>query len=385
MSLALPRSRRGIRYIAPHDSGGYSIAARRNLIGLRNAGVPFTWTPMVSGIGWDLGYQPFTGRGIGDLELDPFCNLPIEYDTVIVHTVPEYLVRWRSLEPDRKLLACTVWETDRLPHHWSVSLEQADHILVPCCWNKRVFEQRGLTAGVDVFPHIAVESKPVPGAWVPDISNDHFVFYCIEVWSARKALWNLVKCYFDTFTARDPVTLLLKTSENNVCRRGLFGGYGKTRDAVDRIRNQYPHPARLQLVTDNLAHEDIARMHARSDCYVSLSRGEGWNLGAFDAAAYGKPVIITGFGGQLDYLPRDGAYLVDYQLAPVEDDLGKPSFTRDQNWAEPSLAHASALMREVFSHRAEAIRRGAALREKVLSGFNEKIVIERLLNILDAL
>jgi len=385
MSPTLPRSRRGIRYIAPHDSGGYSIAARRNMIGLRNAGVPFTWTPMVSGMGWDLWYQPFTGRGIGDPELDPFCNLPIEYNTVIVHMVPEYLVRWRSLEPDRKLLACTVWETDRLPHHWSVSLENADRILVPCTWNKMVFERRGLTASVEVFPHIAVEPKPVKGALALGIPDDHFVFYCIGDWSARKALWNLVKCYFDTFTASDPVTLLLKTSENNTCRRGLFSGHGKTRDTVDRIRRLYPHPARVQLVTDILSHEDIARLHARGDCYASLSRGEGWNLGAFDAAACGRPVIITGFGGQLDYLPRDAAYLVDYQLAPVEDDLGKPSFTEDQNWAEPSLAHASALMRAVFSHRDEAARRGAVLRERVLTGFNEKVVIERLLNILDTL
>lgn len=385
MSPGPARSRRGIRYIAPYDFGGYSTAARRNLIGLRNAGVPFTWTPMISGFGWHLGYQPFTGRYIGDSELDPFCNLPIDYDTVIVHTVPELLVRWRSQEPNRMLVAHTVWETDRLPHHWVVPLEQADHILVPCMWNKVVFEQRGLTAGVSVFPHIAVAPELIQGPSILDIPDDHFVFYSIEVWSARKALWNTLTAYLDTFTERDPVTLVLKTSHHVMCRRGLFGGFARTRDAVDRILRRYHRPARVKLLTDHLAQQDIRRLHARGNCYVSLSHGEGWNLGAFDAAAHGKPVIVTAFGGQTDYLPRDTAYFVDYRLTPVKDELGKPSFAEDQHWAEPSIAHASALMREAVSNRADAARRGAELRTYVLARFTEQAVIGGLLDTLDAL
>jgi glycosyltransferase involved in cell wall biosynthesis len=385
MSPAPKRSRRGIRYVAQYDSGGYGTAARRNLIGLRNADVPFTWTPMISGFGWHLGYQPFTGRYIGDPDLDPFCNLPIDYDTVIVHMVPEYLIRWRSREPDRLLVAHTVWETDRLPHHWMVSLEQADHILVPCTWNKTVFERRGLTAGVSIFPHIAVAPEPTQCAPIPDIPDDHFVFYSIEVWSARKALWNTLAAYLDTFTKSDPVTLVLKTSDYTERRQGLFSGFGRTRDAVDRILRRYHRPARVKLLTDHLSRQDISRLHARGNCYVSLSRGEGWSLGAFDAAAYGKPVITTGFGGQTDYLPCDSAYFVDYRLIPVKDELGKPSFTEDQNWAEPSITHASALMREAVSNRADATRRGAELRTRVLARFTEQAVISDLLDTLDAL
>ena len=385
MSPGPARSRRGIRYIAPYDLEGYSTAARRNLIGLRNAGVPFTWTPMISGFDWHLGYQPFTGRYIGDPELDPFCNLPIDYDTVIVHMVPEFLVRWRSQEPNRMLVAHTVWETDRLPHHWVVPLEQADHILVPCMWNKAVFEQRGLTAGVSVFPHIAVAPEPIQGPPILDITDDHFVFYSIEVWSARKALWNTLTAYLDTFTERDLVTLVLKTTPHTMCCRGLFGGFARTQDAVDRILRRYHHSARVKLLTGHLSHQDIRRLHARGNCYVSLSHGEGWNLGAFDAAAHGKPVIITGFGGQKDYLPRDTAYFVDYRLTPVKDELGKPSFAEDQHWAEPSIAHASALMREAVSNRADAARRGAELRTYVLARFTEQAVIGGLLDTLDAL
>ena len=41
-------------------------------------------------------------------------------------------------------------------------------------------------------------------------------------------------------------------------------------------------------------------------------RGGGW--GAFEAARLGKPVIMTGYGGQLDYLDAELSHLVDYTL-----------------------------------------------------------------------
>src|SRR3989304_8664596 len=141
----------GIKYICPYDYSGYGTAARRVLIGLRNAGIPFPWAPMVVGKGWDLWYEPFTGRGVGDPELDLWCNRDIPYDTVIVHLVPEYLLRWRHLEPGKRLILHTAWETDRIPHHWRFFLELADLILVPSTWNRSVFQQAGLRGPVEVF------------------------------------------------------------------------------------------------------------------------------------------------------------------------------------------------------------------------------------------
>jgi glycosyltransferase involved in cell wall biosynthesis len=118
--------------------------------------------------------------------------------------------------------------------------------------------------------------------------------------------------------------------------------------------------------------------------YISLCRSEGWGLGAFNAAALGKPVIMTGFGGQLDYLLPEYAYLVDYTLVPVEDSNGRPSYCKDQRWAEPSLSHASILMRHVFENREAAKERGQRLASYILATFDNKRTIDRLINLLNA-
>ena len=94
--------------------------------------------------------------------------------------------------------------------------------------------------------------------------------------------------------------------------------------------------------------EEILNLHALSDCYVSLCKAEGWGLGAFEAHNYNKPVIITRFGGQEDYLGSDYPYLIDYSLMPVRRMPWIPWYNETQKWAQPDLGHAIKLMREVY-------------------------------------
>lgn len=53
----------------------------------------------------------------------------MEYDTQIIHTVPEYWPRW--LKRDKLNIGMTVWETTHLPAHWRELLQQPDRLLVP--------------------------------------------------------------------------------------------------------------------------------------------------------------------------------------------------------------------------------------------------------------
>ena len=67
------------------------------------------------------------------------------------------------------------------------------------------------------------------------------------------------------------------------------------------------HP--VASASDELGPEGVIgddAIHAIGDCYVSLTHGEGWGMGAFDAATLGKPVLITGWGS-----PRIGAVQLD--------------------------------------------------------------------------
>jgi len=368
----------GIKYLSWLAHSGYGTAARRLLMGLRNLDVSFTWTPMVAG---RLLCEPFRGNAVGDPELDPWCNRPIPYDTVILHMVPEYVLHCRCREPGKRLVLHTAWETDSIPHHWRFLLEQADLVIVPCSWNKTVFERAGVRTRIEVLPHILADPVQTAGNGPWSIPDKDFVFYAVEAWRVRKALREMLRCYLDTFTAEDPVTFVLKTDSRDASAPHLFGGQS-TRRIVRSLIRSYPQPARICLLTNDLLPQDLQRLHTRANCYVSLSRGEGWGLGPFDAASYGKPVIATRFGGARAYLPEDAALFVDCSTVRVEDRAGRPSYSRDQHWAEADLAHASRLMTWAVEHREEAAARGKLLRRFVHANFKERQVVNRLMNIL---
>ena len=66
-----------------------------------------------------------------------------------------------------------------------------------------------------------------------------------------------------------------------------------------------------------LSGRGVDMLHEIGDAYVSLSHGEGWALGAFDAATRGTPVLATGFGGHRDYLGDDWPGAVPWRHGQV--------------------------------------------------------------------
>jgi len=399
-----PRPGMGVKYVSYYGALGYFVAAKRYMLGLSRMDLPLTWTPMLPDEKQHHVLHPFTGNRTGDRELDPLCNAPVDYDTVILHIPPDLFPRWFEQERGKRILCYTVWETDRLPPGWPALLNQTSHVLVPSQWNWEVFRRNGVTSPITVVPHIPETNHDQNKPAFRDLSPADYVFYTVESWTARKAVWDTIRCYLRAFTATDPVVLVIKT--NRVCygrplapavqlpgalarlaeRIGAFlpGPYQKTtvQQFLRRILREHRDPARILLIIDELTEEEIHRLHGRGDCYVSLSHSEGWGLGVFEAAHRGKPVIITGYGGQRDFLPEDLAYLLPYTMVPARDETGCAGLTSGQRWSQPSLPDAVRLMKYVFENRDEARARSRKLGDFVRTRFDGDETIRRLLSVI---
>lgn len=377
----------GIKYISLYEKSGYGIAARRYIQGLVALGVPVTWTPMIPGKGWKLGYEPFDGKAIGDAELDPYCNADIPYDTVIIHTVPEYFPNWIALEAGKRIIGYTVWETDIIPQHWGQLLNTVDSLMVPCQWNREVMESCDVSTPISVVPHVG-PGKEINTAEFshPAIRADDFVFYSINTWTPRKAVWNTVEAYLDTFTSNDPVVLVLKTSAKDFTQplTGLLDrlsgrSHRKSSMRCEQIQGRYPNAARILVLDSEMSDREVMSLHLRGDCYVSLCRSEGWGMGAFDASFYGNPVIMTGFGGQLEFLSESTAYLVKFELERVEYHKNWSSYSGDQTWAKPDIEDASRKLRHVFENRKEAGLRGVQSQQFVKEQFSTEKICQKMI------
>jgi len=131
------------------------------------------------------------------------------------------------------------------------------------------------------------------------------------------------------------------------------------------LADLWPNPPAIALDTRRLGNVDIEALHRLGDCYVSLTRGEGWGRGAFDAATHGNPAIMTAYGGHLDFLGGSPG-LVDFRMVRVDNPLSNRHSPK-QRWAEPDVDHAAELLRSVLTdpvHRSWAKNRAQEIHSR---------------------
>ena len=119
------------------------------------------------------------------------------------------------------------------------------------------------------------------------------------------------------------------------------------------------------LLDTYLASGQVRALMNEADAYVSLHRSEGLGLTIAEAMSLGKPVIATGYSGNLDFMYPDISLFVPYQLVRVG--AGCDPYPATATWAEPDLDTAASHMRWVASHPHEAAELGSRARRSILA------------------
>ena len=331
-----------IKYYGPIGTTGYATACREIVLHLSKI--------------CQIYFVPISVEDY-NFESSPLSNFTeeIEYDYVVVHSIPTLwtMVRERESVP---IHGITVWESDAVPPQWIPHLNNVDVMSVPNEWNAITLK--------DFYP--LVIHHPMREVKSSQEKDEIYTFYTIGTWNGRKNIDSLITAFKEEFSETENVRLYIKTS----------GASQKSEGNI--IVN-----------TDLVSDEVINSLHDRFHCFVSLCRAEGQGLGLCHAHNLGNHVIVTGYGGQLDYLPH--AHLVDYELTPTlfcnhEECANQPAcrecpyfIPSQQNWAEPDLQHAKRLMREAFEKRAMGRPcEGEVEVSKIIESFKEFKVRERI-------
>jgi glycosyltransferase involved in cell wall biosynthesis len=185
--------------------------------------------------------------------------------------------------------------------------------------------------------------------------NDRFVvlfmfdFFSV---SARKNPAGLLDAYRRAFSPADGATLVLKSVNGHACIADLERLRAAAGDRPDVVIDDRYVPA---------AH--ITAMIERCDVYASLHRAEGFGLTIAHAMAAGRPVVATGWSGNVDFLDATCGLPVPYDLASVGP--GADPYPAGATWAEPDLDAAASSLRSLFDDRALGEQLGEAARRRI--------------------
>ena len=348
---------------------------------------------MVPGQSWGMHLEPLALAKRAEGEFATLHDGRIAYDTVLIHLVPEFFDHWRAVEPGKTVIGITTWESERLPDHWVPILNRIDGVIVPSHWNRDAFLRCGVERPIHVAPHIYSRPQEAAVPWESEFTREgDYLFYTIGSWSDRKGTAQVVESFCEAFTSRDAVALVVKTQPVNEFGRRwgrwwwhVARRFDSSRRAMEKIRRRFDDPPRIVLIANEMSEAEIEGLHERADCFVSLSRAEGWGLGAYEAAYHGKPVIMTRNGGQVDFLPPELSYAVPFEMvaAKPQGAIDRDAFLHGQYWAEPERKAAAGTLRYVNEHREEANARGERLRDFVEARFQSEEICRGILQFID--
>jgi hypothetical protein len=227
------------------------------------------------------------------------------------------------------------WELEQFPDEMATAAALFDEV-----WAISSFAATSIREQVDTPVHVfpVTVSGPEPGGSVPaSVPAGRFVFlFTFDFLSVfeRKNPLAIVEAFSKAFTPSEGPVLVVKSVNGDLRRLGR-----------DRVRLAAADRPDIVLIEDYLTNDERDALLARADAYVSLHRAEGFGLTMAEAMILGKPVIATGYSGNLDFMTEENSFLVPYEMAEVPP--GCEPYLPGTPWAEPDVDVAARLMRQV--------------------------------------
>lgn len=210
----------------------------------------------------------------------------------------------------------TMFERRRVQPEIITELNRLEGVWVPCSMNHRVLVEAGCRTSAWI-PYPYFDDDPYLS--LPPPRREPRTFLWIGRWEPRKAPHNLIRAFFRAFKPGE-ARLILKIGPSPWVRSSYLGPYDVIGVNLGRGWTRAAAAKDIEVVEGRLTLEEMRALHARSDVYVSASRGEGIDLPAFAAKLAGRRVVTTASGGPEDFLDEDDI------VVPSTQDLAAPEY-----------------------------------------------------------
>ncbi len=329
----------GLNLIGDFTAGnGLGEAARSSLLAIQTTTVPFALLNYESVV---PAHQRF------DFQLGAY-ETQFAYRINLFHVNPlEFPSLWHKF-PHRDLadhyaIGSWYWELPEFPEKWSSTLDLVDEVWVASDFVKNSIQKRTHKPVVKIPPSIQVVFDPKITRASMNLPEDKFLFLCaFDVLSMqeRKNPWAVIEAFKRSFSPKEN-TVGLVVKINNAAENP---------EKVAELKRALYEYANVTFIEETFPRLKFNALINLIDVYVSLHRSEGFGLIPAEAMYLGKPVIMTNWSGNTEFMTGDNCCPVNYRLIPLAKNVG--DYEAHQIWADPDVDQAAMYMKRLSSDQA---------------------------------
>lgn len=183
-----------------------------------------------------------------------------------------------------------------------------------------------------------------------------FRFLHISSAFPRKGVDVLIKGFYKAFTCKDDVCLVLKTFPNI---------HNNVKDIISRLNSEFPSHPEIEWYDEDLSDNKLYGLYKSCNCYVQVSRGEGFGLPVAEAMLAKIPVIVSPNSGMADFCNEETSWIVGFDMAEAGSHLQVDGSKTPSFWFEPRIDDLVNQFRFVYQYYEDDI-----VLQKVQKAFN---------------
>jgi glycosyltransferase involved in cell wall biosynthesis len=269
-------------------------------------------------------------------------RLGMDWKRLTISCLPPFYLNRVPGAPRARHWLLSMTEGSRLPAGWCETIQRSgvERIIVPCQHNAEAFAVTGLPVHVvpggtdpDEFPPI--DGRP---------ADRPYTFLAIADRGARKGwveTWQAFYQAFGTPTDTPDVRLIIKSRPDG-------------NDMLAMIAEADKPDPRITILMEDM---DMRVFYRMGDCFVGVSRSEGWGMLPREAACMGLPVITQAHAGLDDGHTCEWAFVVDGgRLEPIPAHFDHIA----GDWMKADVVKLATMMRLCYGRPHMAAQWGAA-------------------------
>jgi glycosyltransferase involved in cell wall biosynthesis len=249
---------------------------------------------------------------------------PVEKDSsvfVFALPIPEVIRYLEQIKQQTQKIVCmTVCETETVHELYGNLVKLFPTVYVPSEFCQAVFSKQFPETSFEVIRHHAPLFK-VPR----NRDTSTYIFYHIgNVMDPRKQTRKIIEAFI---RLNLPDTLLVLKA---TCK--------------EPVNWKLP---RVHVINGLISDDQIQSIHERCHCYVGFSHSEGAGMGAIEAALCDKPVIITEYGAQKEYIKTPYTIKCGTTTLSQDDFL----FQKGMVWGDPDFKQLMEFMKDAYDEK----------------------------------